>query len=225
MKYAFAIGRWLFEIGLALMVLAVYMVFLYAPTERTMGIPQRIFYVMVPSGWLAMLSFTIIFVASIGYLKTKDRRWDVLAQCSGQLGILFTTLTLITGSLWARPAWGVYWTWEPRLTFTLLLWLIYVAYFMVRSFAGEESRGAAFAAVVGIVGFVDVPIIGLSTSLWRGMHPGTLIFQSGGLDPKMLQTLLVSLAAFTALWGLLLAQTLLVKNAELEVRALKESLG
>ena len=220
-SYLFSV---LFALSSFLLLASLYMVFVYVPTEASMGIVQRIFYIMVPLGWLSMLSFAIIFIGSILYLRSKEMRWDVLAFCAGKLGIVATTLTLIVGSLWARPIWGVWWTWEPRLTATLVLWLIYLAYFMVRAFATEESRGATFAAVVGIVGFIDVPIIGLSTSLWRGMHPGALVFE-GGLAPSMLLTLIVNILAFTALYVVLLMQTVWVKKDELEIRKLKEELG
>ena len=200
---------------------ALYLIFIYVPTEKEMGIVQRIFYLMVPMGWLSLLSFLIVFIGSILYLVKRASKWDILAYSSAEVGIVFTTLALIVGSIWAKPIWGVWWTWEPRLTATLVLWLIYLAYFMVRSFATEESRGARFAAVVGIVGFIDIPIVILTTTLWRGMHPGPLIFQ-GGLAPSMLLTLLVSLAAFTALYSLLLIQRVSMKNDEGEIRRLRE---
>ena len=211
-------------LSVALMVISLYMVFIYAPTEQTMGIVQRIFYLMVPVAWLALLAFIVIFISSILYLTKKESKWDTLGRSSAELGIIFTTLTLTTGSIWARPIWGVWWTWEPRLTATLVLWLIYLAYFMVRSLATEESRGATFAAVVGIIGFLDVPIIGMATSLWRGLHPPMIIFQ-GGIAPPMLLTLLVSIAAYTALYFLLLIQRVSINNDEDELRVLKESLG
>ncbi len=187
-----------------------------------MGIVQRIFYLMVPVGWLALLSFLVVFIASIFYLVKRESKWDILAYASAEVGIVFTTLALITGAIWAKPIWGVWWTWEPRLTATLVLWLIYCAYFAVRSFATEESRGARFAAVVGIVGFVDIPIVALATTLWRrGMHPGPIIFQ-GGLAPPMLLTLLVSIAAFTALYFVILIQRTAIKNTETEIKRLQE---
>lgn len=212
----------LLGLSFILFVIALYMVFIYAPTEKTMGIVQRIFYLMVPMAWLALFSFIIIFISSILYLKTRETKWDVIAISAAEMGLIFTTLTLIAGSIWARPIWGVWWTWEPRLTATLVLWLIYLAYFMVRSLATEESRGATFAAVVGIVGFVDVPIIGMATTLWRGMHPGAIIFQ-GGLDPSMLLTLLINIAAFTVFYILLLTQRISIRNAEIELLRLKKS--
>jgi heme exporter protein C len=196
------------------------MVFIYVPTEKTMGIIQRIFYLMVPMAWLAILSFVIIFIASILYLKKRTSQWDILSRSASELGIIFTTMTLITGAIWAKPIWGVWWTWEPRLTATLVLWLIYFAHIMVRSLAVEESRGATFAAVVGIVGFIDVPIIGMSTTLWRGMHPGAIIFK-GGLEPAMLLTLLISIMAYTVLYSLILTQIVSIKNGEKEIKKLK----
>ncbi len=208
-------------LGLALMVTTLYLVFVYVPTEKEMGIVQKIFYLMVPMGWLSLLSFLIVFIGSILYLVKRGSKWDILAHSSAEVGIVFTTLTLITGALWAKPVWGVWWAWEPRLTATLVLWLIYLAYFMVRSFATEEYRGATFAAVVGIVGFIDLPIIALATTLWRGMHPGPVIFQ-GGLAPSMLLTLLVSITAFTTLYFLLLIQRVSMKGDEIEVKRLKK---
>ncbi len=214
-------SRGLLGLGFILFAGALYLVFIYVPTEKEMGIVQRIFYLMVPMGWLALLSFLIIFIGSILYLRKRESKWDILASSSAEIGIVFTTLALIVGAIWAKPIWGVWWTWEPRLTATLVLWLIYFAYFAVRSFATEESRGARFAAVVGIVGFIDIPIVVLATSLWRGIHPGPVIFQ-GGLAPPMLLTLLISLAAFTALYFLLLIQRVSMKNDEMEIRRLKE---
>ena len=211
----------LLGLSFILFVAALYLVFIYVPTEKVMGIVQRIFYLMVPMGWLSLLSFLIIFIGSILYLVKRQSKWDTLAYSSAEVGIVFTTLALITGSIWARPIWGVWWTWEPRLTATLVLWFIYIAYLVVRSFATEESRGARFAAVVGIIGFIDIPIVALATTLWRGIHPGPLIFQ-GGLAPAMLLTLLVSIAAFTALYALLLMQRVSMRNDEIEIKRLKE---
>ncbi|MFQ5996784.1 MAG: cytochrome c biogenesis protein [Dehalococcoidales bacterium] len=220
--------RYLFRnilLGLSfiLLVLSLYLVFIYVPTEKEMGIIQRVFYLMVPVGWLALLSFLVVFIGSILYLVKKESKWDILAHSSAEIGIVFTTLALVTGIIWAKPVWGVWWTWEARLTATLVLWLLYLAYFVVRSFATEESRGATFAAVIGIVGFIDIPIIALATTLWRGMHPGAIIF-TGGLVPPMLLTLIISLAAFTSLYFLLLMQQVSLKNDETQVRRIKQSL-
>jgi len=196
------------------------MAFIYAPTERFMGDVQRIFYFHVPLAWVGFLAFFIVFVASIQFLRRGSARWDHLAYSAAEIGTMFTTLVLITGSLWARPVWGTWWTWDPRLTTSLILWLIYVAYLVVRSYA-EGARGARFAAVVGIVGFFDVPIVYLSIYWWRTLHPGPII-QTGGLEPSMLYTLLVSLAAFTVLFGVLLRYRLRLRHIEAAVEALRQ---
>ncbi|MFC1903169.1 cytochrome c biogenesis protein [Chloroflexota bacterium] len=208
-------------LGFILFVAALYLVFIYVPTEATTGIIQRIFYFHVPLAWVAFLAFFIVFLGSIFYLWKRESKWDVIAGSSAEVGVVFTTLFLITGSIWAKPIWGVWWTWSPRLTAALVLWLIYVAYLTVRSYTTDEQRGARFAAVVGIVGFIDVPIVALAITLWRTQHPGPLIFQSG-LTPPMLLTLLVCLAAFTTLYSLLLIQRASMRNDEIEIQRLKE---
>ena len=211
----------LLGLSFILLVGALYLVFIYVPTEEMMGIVQRIFYFHVPLAWVAFLAFFIVFLGSILYLWKRESKWDVLASSSAEVGVVFTTLVLLTGPIWAKPIWGVWWMWDARLTTTLVLWLIYLAYLMVRSFATKESRGARFAAVVGIVGFIDVPIVALAITLWRTQHPGPVIFQ-GGLTPPMLLTLLVCLAAFTTLYCLLLIQRVSMKNDEIEIKRLKE---
>jgi heme exporter protein C len=213
-------GVWFPLLCFLLFVAALYLVFLYVPTEATMGVVQRIFYFHVPVAWVAFLAFFIVFLGSILYLVKRNETWDLIASSSAEIGVVFTTLVLITGSIWAKPIWGVWWVWEPRLTTALVLWFIYLAYLLVRSFAVEPSRGARFAAVVGIVGFIDVPIVALSITLWRTQHPGPVIF-NGGLVPAMLLTLMVSLAAFTALYALLLKERFSQKKAENEIKKLK----
>ncbi len=139
-------SRWLPGISLALMVAALYMVFIYVPTEASMGIVQRIFYFHVPVAWVAFLAFFLTFLGGIQYLRKREKKWDFFASASAELGLLFTTLVLITGPIWAKPIWGVWWTWDARLTTSLVLWLIYVAYFIVRSYIAEDDRRARFAA-------------------------------------------------------------------------------
>ncbi|MFC1904462.1 cytochrome c biogenesis protein [Chloroflexota bacterium] len=205
-----------------LMLAAIYMVFIYVPTEKHTGIIQRIFYFHVPLAWISFLAFSVVFVFSILYLSRRSARWDNIAYASAEVGTVFTTLVLITGPIWAKPAWGIWWTWDARLTATLVLWLTYIAYLLVRSYATEPSQGARFGAVLGIVGFIDVPIVFLAVNLWRTQHPTTIIFE-GGLAPPMLLTLLVSIAAFTVLYVLLTMQSVSLKNVESEVNDLKSS--
>ncbi len=212
----------LLGLGLALMITALYLVFMYVPTEKTMGDVQRIFYFHVPLAWVAFLAFFVVFICSILYLWKRDAKWDIFARASAEVGVIFTTLVLITGPIWAKAVWGVWWTWDARLTATLVLWIIYIAYMLVRRYTSEEARGARFAAVLGIVGFIDVPIVFLAIQLWRTQHPGALVFE-GGLAPSMLLTLMVSIAAFTVLYVILTARSVALKNMEEAVRQLKDS--
>ncbi len=210
----------LIGLGFALMIAALYMVFMYVPTDKHTGIVQRIFYFHVPVAWVAFLAFFITFIFSILYLWKRDIKWDTIASASAELGVIFTSLVLITGPIWAKPVWGVWWTWDARLTTSLVLWVIYVAYLLVRSFASEPDRGAMFSAVVGIVGFIDVPIVFLTVNLWRTQHPTMIIFE-GGLTTSMLVTLLVCIAAFTVLYLVLIKRAARLKQMESEVRRIK----
>ena len=145
----------LMGLGFALMVAALYLIFIYVPTDKHTGIVQLIFYFHVPLAWISFLAFAVVFVCSICYLRRRTAKWDAMAHASAEVGIIFTTLVLITGPIWAKPVWGIWWTWDARLTTTLVLWLIYIAYLLVRRYAVTREQGARFAAVVGIVGFVD----------------------------------------------------------------------
>jgi len=210
----------LFGLGLALMIAALYMVFVYVPTDKHTGIVQRIFYFHVPVAWVAFLAFFITFIFSILYLWKRAMKWDNIAHASAEVGVIFTTLVLITGPIWAKPVWGIWWTWDARLTTSLVLWLVYVAYLLVRSYTTEPERGARFGAVIGIVGFIDVPIVFLTVNLWRTQHPTTIIFE-GGLTPPMLMTLMVYIAAFTVLYVLLTVQSARLKSMESDVKRLR----
>jgi heme exporter protein C len=206
------------------MVIALYMAFLYAPTEATMGDVQRIFYFHVPSAWIAFLAFGVVFVASIQWLRTRDMKWDAIAVSATEVGVAFCTVALITGSIWAKPTWGTWWDWDPRLTTTLVLWLIYVSYIMLRSMVENPARRASLAAVVGIVGFIDVPIVFFSIRLWRTIHPVVITSDSTGMPTSMLVTLLVCLAAFTLLFVHVLTIRLRLEQQRLEVHRLRDQM-
>lgn len=221
MKDGHLIKNGLLGLSSVLLISGLYLVFIYVPTEETMGAVQRIFYFHVPVAWISFLAFFIVFLCSILYLWKRTTKWDVIARSSAEIGALFTTLVLITGSIWAKPVWGVWWTWDTRLTSALVLWFIYIAYLMVRMFATEEQQGARFAAVIGIIGFMDVPIVFLAISLWRTQHPSPIIFE-GGLAPSMLLTLLVCLAAFTTLYVILLIEQVSLKNDATELDRLRK---
>ena len=215
-------SRILLVLSILLIVASLALIFIYVPTEKTMGAVQRIFYWHVPLAWNSFLAFFVVFISSIAYLWKRSKKWDMLASASGEVGVVFTTLFLISGSVWAKPIWGVWWTWEPRLTTALVLWLIYVAYILVRSYASSSERGARFAAVVGIVGFLDVPIVFFAISANSPMGGGSPMIFSGGLaDPRMVLTLVTSIFAFTALYALLIWQRLASLKDEEELRHLK----
>jgi heme exporter protein C len=184
-----------------LVCLALYLAFIHAPVEKEQGVIQKIFYFHVASAWNAFLAFFIIFIASIVYLASRKVFWDILAKASCELGVMFCTATLLMGSLWAKPAWNVWWTWDARLTTTLVLWFIYVGYLILRSAIKESDKGARAAAVLGIIGFIDVPIVFFSVRWWRTMHTGIIVGRSSGsLAPGMGLALVVSVFAFTLLF-------------------------
>lgn len=190
-----------------LMIAALFMVFVYVPTEAQEGIVQRIFYFHVPCAWVAFAAFALVAICGIFYLWLGQKVWDDLAYAAAEGGMVFCTLVLVTGSIWAKPIWGTWWTWDSRLTTTLILWLLYGGYLMLRAMADDTPQVARFAAVVGIVAAADVPVIIISVRLWRTIHPAVLVTRQGGhglQDPRMVATLLVSMAAFTALFVWLL---------------------
>jgi heme exporter protein C len=188
---------------------AIYLVFMYVPTARDEGIVQRIFYFHVPVANVTFLAFGVVAVASALFLWRGSRGWDRLAYASAEVGMLFCTLLLITGMMWGRPRWNTWWTWDARLTTSLVLWLIYAAYLMLRGSVGPTDAGARYAAVLGIVGAVDIPIIYESVYWWRTIHPAVIVTRQGGSglsDPRMQVTLMVCMLAFLLLylWLLLL---------------------
>lgn len=190
-----------------------YLALFYAPEDPTQGAPQRIFYIHVPSAWIAFLAFFVVFVASIAVLVTGRRKWDDLAYASAEVGVVFTTAVLLTGPLWARPVWGVYWSWDPRLTSVFILWLIYLSYLALRGYVPDPARRARFSAVLGIVGFIDVPIIYFSVKWWRALHPGYVI-QPGKVEMpgQDVVALMTGIAAFTFLYLFLLGLRLQVQK-------------
>jgi heme exporter protein C len=187
---------------------ALFWAWLVAPEEASQGTAQRIFYMHVPLAWTAYLAFGVVFVTSIGYLWQRRTGWDVVARSSAEVGVVLTTLVLLTGSLWAKPIWGTWWTWDARLTTTLVLWLIYLAYLMLRSTVTDQTKAARYAAVLGIIGALDIPFIHYSVQWWRTLHPQAVVLRSGGpsLPPSMLAALLIGLVAFTLLYLVLLLQ-------------------
>jgi heme exporter protein C len=207
-----------------LMVVAICMVFKYVPTEADQGIVQRIFYFHVPCAWVAFAAFGLVAICGIFYLWLGSQIWDDLGYAAAEIGMVFCTLVLVTGSIWAKPIWGTWWTWDSRLTTTLILWLLYGGYLMLRAMADDTPQVARFAAVIGIVAAADVPVVVISVRLWRTIHPAVLVTRQGGHgleDPRMVATLLVALGAFTALfvWLLLLRFATLRMRSRIAVLA------
>jgi heme exporter protein C len=219
-------GRFLIAATAVVALAALALVVFYAPTERVQGIAQRIFYFHVPMAWTAYLAFFVVLVSSIAYLGTRDLGWDALARASVEIGLLFTTLVLITGSLWGKPIWNTWWTWDARLTSTLVLWFIYVAYLMLRAYTPDPERGARFGAVLGIVGFLDVPIVHFSVQWWRGLHPAPVVVRPDPqLPPEMRVVLLVCTIAMLLLYATLLVYRTRLERLRDENRVLAEEQG
>lgn len=212
------------------MLLAAYMALVAAPNAvgltPTETFAQRIIYFHVPSAWLSMLAFGVTMIGSIGYLITSKRRWDSLALSSAELGLAFTIAATASGSIWAKPAWNVWWTWDPRLTTYTIVFLLFVAYFMLRSALEDPARRARFAAVYGIFAFISVPITFMSIRWWRTIHPVLIDSKDGfGLGPGMMTAFFVALAAFTLLYVTLLWHRYRLEQLREEVEALKEEVG
>lgn len=172
-----------------------------APTELTMGHIQRIFYFHVASAWTAFLAFFVVFLFSVAYLIRRKPQWDWLALSSAEVGLIFTTVVLVTGPLWAKPVWLIWWTWDARLTTTFILWLLYVSYLLLRNLITDPSRRAVVAAVFGIFAFLDVPLVYMSIRWWRTQHPPPVIGggEGSGIDPIMWRVLLFCFLAMLAL--------------------------
>lgn len=203
------------------MLLALYTIFIYAPVEKTMGVIQKIFYIHVPTAFLAYLAFFITFIASIFYLYRKDSKWDTVAHCAVETGIIFCTIVLITGSIWAKPIWNVWWTWDPRLTTTLILWFIYVAYLMLRRVVKENQR-ANLAAVFGIVGFINVPITFFSIRLWRTIHPVIITSSGFNMSWPMKFSLIITFVAFCFLFFSMLISKIRLEQLRRHVEEINE---
>src|SRR3989442_9720056 len=216
--------RWLGILAAAGVIATVVMGLWVTPPDAEEGNVFRIIYLHVPAAWLAYLSFLVVLIGSVAYLVTRRTRWDRLAAASAEVGVLFTGLTLVLGSIWAKPVWGTWWTWDPRLTTTAVLFLIYVGYLAVRKLPDSPARRARWAAVVGIVGFVDVPIVHLSVVWWRSQHqaPARLLGVPD-IAPVMGAALGVGFMAFTVLYLYLMVVRLRV--GRLEDRVVAEALS
>ena len=207
-----------------LMVLSLRLVFLVAPEEKVMGAVQKIFYFHVPIAAMTFLSVFVLLAGAAGYLWTRRAVWDHLAIAATEVGLLFCTLVLITGPIWAKPAWGVWWTWEAKLTTTLILWLLLAGILLARMYAATPEQGARVASVLGVVAALDVPIVYKAVDWWRGQHP--IVFGAGRgnpLAPGMGTALLVSFLTFLLLFATLVAARARLAALSDRLAALEES--
>jgi heme exporter protein C len=180
-----------------------WLIFVYAPVERSMGLVQKIFYFHLPLAWWGLASFLLVFAASIAYLRSRRLWWDHLARAGAEVGLLLAVLALASGSIWARHSWGVWWTWDPRLTTTLVMCFVYAGYLALRGLDLPPQRTNAVCAVVGIAAFLDVPLVFVSARLWRSIHPAVFASEGGGLEPEMRLTAWACVASFGLLWSAL----------------------
>jgi heme exporter protein C len=218
--------------GLALIVIAVglYWALLQAPQDALQGDVQRIMYLHLPSILTAYLSFFLVFIGSCLYLWKREKRDDNLAHSAAELGVLFTALTIIEGSIWGKPTWGVWWTWDARLTLTAILLLIYSGYLILRSLIEDEDRAALSGAVLGIIGFLDIPLIHMSVYWWRTLHQPPSILRPDKLPwenvhPAMLTALAINFVGFLLLYFYLLSLRLRLGEVRSETKARRLSQG
>ncbi len=196
-----------------------------APPDRFQGNLQRLMYVHVPAAWLAFFAFGLTLLGSVGWLRTRQDRFDRLAASSAEVGVFFTGLAIVLGSIWGKPVWGVWWTWDPRLVTTALLFFVYLGYLALRRATPDPARRARRSAIFGVVAFVQVPIVHLSVLWWRSLHQPPTVLRPGDptIDHVMLAALMLNLAAFTALFAVLLRSRIRLATAVQAVETAERS--
>jgi heme exporter protein C len=206
------------------MIGALYMALIEAPRESSMGDLQRIFYFHVPAAITGMTAFAINFAASLMHMIGKKRWWDNLALAAAEIGVMFFSMVLVTGPIWAKPRWYVWWTWSPRLTSSLVLCYLYVAYLLIRNYIEDPERRGMVSAVFGIIAFLDVPLVWFSIRWWRDHHPSQML-ETGGLDPSMRPALLICWIAFQLLLVYLLRRRYFLESMRGEIETLERRAG
>ena len=210
--------NWVGLLGLALISVGHYQGLFVAPPEAMMGDVGRILYAHVPTAWVALVVYLVAFVAAVGSLGSGRRGWDALVESAVEVGVVLNLLLLFQGAVWAKPTWGVFWTWDPRLTTTLLGALIFVSYLVLRGGAGSGEAEKRFSAALAVMGACVMPVIHYSVQLWRGQHPTVITSRGGGVSAAMGQTLTMGFLAFTLLAAVLLTlrSRLVLQRAKLE---------
>ena len=206
------------SVAIALVVAAAYANFFIAPTERTMGVIQRIFYFHAATAWAGEMVFFVCFVANLLYVWKREQKYDWLGVSCAEVGLACITIVLITGPIWAHPVWGIWWTWDARLTSTFVLWLLYVSYLLLRTLIEEPGRRALLSALFGIFAFLDVPLVFFSIRWWRTQHPQPVILggPGSGLEPRMR-------VSYLLMWGALTGLLILLLSARYRLEALRAS--
>lgn len=210
-------------VAIGLVVAAAYAAFYVAPEERTMGLLQRIFYFHASSAWAGMDAFFICFVANLLYIWKRDAKYDWLGVSAAEVGLALITVVLITGPIWAKPAWGIWWTWDARLTSTFVLWLLYISYLLLRTLIEEPDRRALLSALFGVFAYLDVPLVYGSIRWWRTQHPAPVIMggPGSGLDPTMSKVFFFSVLALHVLMIFLIVERYGLEKMRAEVEGLR----
>jgi heme exporter protein C len=205
-------------VAILLVIAAAYAAFFIAPEERTMGLIQRIFYFHVASAWSGFTAFFLCFMGNLLYVWKRDQKYDWLAVSGAEVGLAFTTVVLITGPIWAHPVWGIWWTWDARLTSTFVLWLLYVSYLLLRTLVDEPDRRALLSSLFGIFAFLDVPLVFGAIRWWRTQHPQPVIMggQGSGLDPTMKSVFFFSALAMHVFMLFLVAERYALEKMQTE---------
>jgi heme exporter protein C len=211
-------------VAVVLVIAAAYAAFYVAPEERTMGLIQRIFYLHVASAWAGFTAFFICFIANLLYIWKRGQKFDWLSVSSAEVGLTFTTIVLITGPIWAHPVWGIWWTWDARLTSTFVLWLLYASFLVLRTLIEESDRRALLSSLFGVFAFLDVPLVFGAIRWWRTQHPSPVILggANSGLDPTMKKVLLFSALAMHVLMAVLIVQRYTLEKLRSELQELQQ---
>jgi heme exporter protein C len=210
-------------VAILLVISGGYAAFFIAPTERTMGVLQRIFYFHAATAWAGMDAFFLCFVCNLLYVFKRQQRYDSLGVASAEVGLACTTVVLLTGPIWAKPAWGIWWTWDARLTSTFVLWLLYVSYLLLRSLIEEPDRRALLGALFGIFAYIDVPLVFFSIRWWRTQHPAPVIMggPGSGLDPTMSKVFFFNVLAMHVFALFLIMERYVLEKMKAEVEILQ----
>ena len=213
--------KWLALAGGAALAACQWLIWCYAPEEAPLGLMQKIFYLHLPLAWWALISFFVVFLGSIAVLARRSDAADRLCAAAAEVGVLFSGLTLVTGMIWARKSWGVWWTWDPRLSTALVMWFIYAAYLLLRGLDMAPERRPTVCAVVGVAAFLDVPLVFVSARIWRSIHPAVFASREGGLEPEMKLTAVACVVAMGLFWAALVW----LRKRQLDLAARLDAIG